>query len=158
MAFLGETYEPQEDLGGTIYPPGDYAVRIEQAETQDTKAGDGQFIKLTIMGLDGDLAGREIIDRINFQNPNPIAVEIARKTMGQLAFIMQKPLSDTDQLLGLECILRVTVTEPKNGKPAGNNFKYLPKDTPQAFAPTPAASKAAPAAAGAAPWKRAANG
>ncbi len=153
MAALNQVYEPQEDLGGTIYPPGDYPIRIEGSETQDTKAGTGQFIKLTIMVLDGDIAGTEITDRINFDNPNPIAVEIAKKTMGQLAFILNKPLSDDQQLLGLECILRVTVTEPKNGKPAGNNFKYLPKDTVSAFAPQ-TATKPAAAASGGAPWKQ----
>lgn len=160
MAFLGETYNPQEDTGGMLYPPGEFMVRIESTEIKDTKAGDGQYILVNMIGLDGDMAGREIIDRINFSNPNPMAVEIAQRTMGQLAYILQQPLSDNEQLNNLECILKITVTPPKNGKDAGNNFKYLPKDTVrQAFAPTTqAAAPAKPTAAGGggAPWKKAA--
>jgi hypothetical protein len=158
MAFLGETYNPQEDTGGMLYPPGEFMVRIESTEIKDTKAGDGQYILVTMMGLDGDMAGREIIDRINFNNPNPLAVEIAQRTMGQLAFILQKPLSDNEQLNGLECKLKITVTPPKNGKEAGNNFKYLPRDSgSQGFAPNTAQQSAKPAAAsGNAPWKKAA--
>lgn len=156
MAFLGETYEPKEDFGGRLYPIGEYAIKIENSETKETASGEGEYIMNTIMVLDGELAGTQIIDRINFKNPNPQTVEIARKTMGQLAHVIDRQLSDTDQLVGLECVLKITMYEDKKTKEPKNSFKYLRKDGgEQAFT---TASKPAASSGGGAPWKKAANG
>ena len=65
-------------------PAADYTAVIAESGFQETKAGDGQYLKLTFEIIDGQYKGRKIWTNLNLNNPNAKAVEIAK---GQLSAI-----------------------------------------------------------------------
>jgi hypothetical protein len=97
-AFNPSEHEPTRDF--EVLPPGDYPVIIEAACIKETKARTGHYIELTLQVLDGPAKGRKLWDRLNIDNQNTTAVEIAKR---QLAAIGQAIgivlIEDTDQLV-----------------------------------------------------------
>ena len=63
-------------------PPGDYITIVTNSELKDTKAGDGQYIELTMQIVDGPFSGRRHWERLNIINKNEKTQEIARKACG----------------------------------------------------------------------------
>jgi hypothetical protein len=68
--FAPRTFEP--------LPRGDYTAMITDSVVKTTKAGNGEFIALTIEIIDGSYSGRKIWDNLNVKNPNPTAENIAK--------------------------------------------------------------------------------
>ena len=169
MAFLGGTFdatqvEPQGDYSPV--PPGEYKVSITSSEFVETKGGNGHMLKLEIEILEGDQAGRKLFDRLNLDNPNAQAVEIAQRQLSAICHAVGKlSVSDSDELHGLPMVAVVKVDQPRTGKDgkeygASNAIKSY-KAIGNGFVAAPAASgfkPAAPAATSAksAPWKKAA--
>lgn len=143
-------------------PPGDYPVMIVNSEMRPTKKGDGRYLWLEMEVLDGPLKGRHVWDRLNIDNPNAKAVEIAKRTLSAICRavgVMQ--LTDSEQLHGKALLARVKTRPATDQHPAGNDIAgYNPiGNAPPAPTPQPAAAAApAPAttgaAAGTAPWQR----
>ena len=79
--YDANNYEPQSF--DTI-PSGDYDAVITESELKDTKAGDGQYLKLTLQILSGEYANRKLWDILNLKNKNPKAVEIAKGTLSSI--------------------------------------------------------------------------
>ena len=84
MAQLGGMFdatqvEPQGDY--TPIPPGDYTVQIVTSQMVETSNRNGHMLKLELEILDGEHAGRRLYDRLNLENPNRQAVEIAQRAM-----------------------------------------------------------------------------
>jgi hypothetical protein len=65
-------------------PAGRYNVIITDSEMVTTKAGDGEYLKLTFKVLEGDHVGRLIWTNLNLDNPNPKAVEIAQRELSAI--------------------------------------------------------------------------
>jgi hypothetical protein len=65
-------------------PAGKYLVTITESEMKPTKAGNGQYLQLTFEIRDGQYKGRRLWARLNLDNPNQQAVQIAR---GELSAI-----------------------------------------------------------------------
>ncbi len=65
-------------------PVGWYNAAIDESEMKPTKLGDGQFLQLRFNILDGMYAGRKVFTRLNLQNLNPVAVEIAYKDLSAI--------------------------------------------------------------------------
>jgi len=65
-------------------PAGKYLAVITETEMKATKRGDGSFLELTFDVIDGEYRGRNVWSRVNLDNPNPLAVKIAR---GELSAI-----------------------------------------------------------------------
>lgn len=65
-------------------PAGKYKAVIIESDTQPTKAGTGSFLKLVFQVVEGEHAKRQLTARLNLNNPNRQAVEIA---MGELSAI-----------------------------------------------------------------------
>lgn len=105
-------------------PSGDYAAMIEKTELKQTKAGDGQYIKLQLKVTQGNHTGRVFFEQINIMNPNPTAVEIGLARLNSILEIGQIPtLQDTDQLNGINLMCSLTVKEDNYGKK--NNVKAV---------------------------------
>lgn len=159
MAFLNETFNlnelPEDTSGFEPIPAGDYVVAIADAELCDTKAGTGQYIKLRLDVTGPTHQGRVLFDNLNIRNPNPKAEEIARQ---QLGAIMRATglaaLQDTDQLIGGQMSVKVTVKQSDQYGP-GNEIKGYKSASgspaPAPSQPRPAQAAAAPAAASP-PW------
>lgn len=58
-----------------------YKGMIVQTGADETQKGDGNFIILTIECLEGPCKGMTQVDRLNVNNPNPVAVRIANENL-----------------------------------------------------------------------------
>lgn len=99
-------------------PEGDYPCIISESELKDTKAGDGQYLKLTFQVFEGDFKGRLIWENLNLYNKNETAVKIAEQTLKKIcaAVGFTGQLKDSAQLH--DTPLRVTLYRNKKGEQA----------------------------------------
>ena len=77
----------EHDVTSTNYGPiaaGTYEAMIIDTETKPTKAGTGRYLELTFEITGPEHAGRKIWERLNLENPNEKAVEIAQRTLAQI--------------------------------------------------------------------------
>ena len=133
-------------------PAGDYLAMIKSSEWVATKAGNGKFLKLSLSIVEGEHKGKTVVDRLNLQNPNPKAVQIANGSLADICRSVNvlRP-HNSSELHNKPMLVRVGLEE-RNDRPGEyqNRVKgYKPPDA----APAPAA--AAKAADDVPPWKRA---
>jgi hypothetical protein len=157
MAQFNETFdatniEPREALD--VLPAAKYSVAITESEWKRTKNDNGTMLTLTLTVIDGQYKGRKVWDRLNLDNPNPAAVEIAQKTLAAICHatgVMK--VSDSTQLHDIPLLADVKVKDGPNGP--NNEVKGYAKLDGTVAAPTkaPAAvTGAAPAKAVTPPW------
>jgi hypothetical protein len=157
MAKLGTTFDASSvdpTMPLEALPPGQYLVQIVASEMRPTRDGSGQYLWLELDVLDGDQKGRKLFDRLNLVNANPMAVEIAQRTLSAICHAAGKlQVQDSDELHLIPMMVDVKVRPPKNGYDASNKIRYLPLEEtspqPQRPALQAAARQASP------PWKRA---
>lgn len=166
MAFLGGTFDAtQVEPAGDFTPlaPGEYKVQIISSEMVETSAKTGHMLKLELEVIEGDQAGRKLYDRLNLDNPNSQAVEIAQRTLSAICHAVGKmSVQDSEELHMLPMVAVVKVDPPRsvNGKEYGasnsvKTYKALTGAAPRQAAASgfkPAQSGSAQAAS--APWKR----
>ena len=80
--FNAEEIEPQSDF--SPLPVGNYTVVITQSEMKPTKTGNGQYLQLTLQVVEGEYKNRLIFDRLNIQNQNSVAQQIAQKALSSI--------------------------------------------------------------------------
>lgn len=160
MANLGETFNADDmPAGGGDFDPlpaGEYQVRISEAGIQTTKAGTGQYIKMRLDVIGPTHAGRVIWSNLNIRNPNPKAEEIGRQQLGAIMRAIGVPsLTDTDQLVGGDLIVKVTIKESDGQYGASNEVKgYKALSGSRPPAPAAAAPAAAAPSSSTPPWAR----
>ena len=156
MAFLEESFDvnelPQGNSNYDPLPAGWYTATITQAELKDTKAGNGQYIKLRYDITGPSHQGRVVFGNLNIKNPNPKAEEIGRQQLGEIMrAIGLAKVTDTDQLIGGQISIKLEVkNDAQYG--ASNEVKGFKSVSGSA---APAASPASPAAAAPAATKAA---
>lgn len=125
-----EPNKPREAL-----PAGEYLVVISKSDMKPTKAGTGHYLELQLQVLEGEHANRIVFDRLNLDNPNQTAVEIAQGTLSAIcrAVGVMTP-SDSAELHDLPLIAVVKLTTNHRGEPANEVKGYKPKEQ----GPTPA--------------------
>src|SRR5262245_53678851 len=74
--FDANQVEPASDL--EPLPAGKYVAVITDSEMRPNKAGTGSYLLLTFQVIEGLHKGRNLWARLNLDNPNPTAVQIAR--------------------------------------------------------------------------------
>lgn len=140
-------------------PEGWYNVAVTESEVKPTKDGSGAYLQLKCSIIDGPHANKPIFIRLNIQNTNQQAVDIA---YGELSAICHATgvyqVADSSQLHGIPFQVKVTVRKsPEHGESndvkaykdaAGNEPGKAPQGggAPGNFGGTPA-----PAQAGGAP-------
>lgn len=65
-------------------PAGKYLAAITDSEMKPNKAGTGQYLQLTFEILEGNCKGRRLWARLNLDNPNAMAVQIARAELSAI--------------------------------------------------------------------------
>lgn len=65
-------------------PAGDYEAIVTGSAMKSTRDGSGQYLELTVEIQSGQFQGRRLWGRLNLQNRNQKAVEIAQKQLAQL--------------------------------------------------------------------------
>ena len=152
MAFLNETFStddlPKGNTGDyTPLPDGWYTASIAAASLETTKAGTGQYIKVRYDITGPTHQGRVVFGNLNIRNPNPKAEEIGRQQLGDLMrSIGLAKVSDTDQLIGNRCSIKLTTKTSEGYEPSNEikGWKAIEGGAmPKPSAPAAAASTAA---------------
>ena len=82
-------------------PTGIYNVIITNSQEKPTKAGTGSYIEFEMTVQGGEFNGRKVFDRLNTNNPNQTAVDIAYGTLSAMCHVTGVlNLQDTAQLHG----------------------------------------------------------
>lgn len=155
-------------------PAGWYNAKIVESEMKATANGQGAYLALTIQIVDGQYVNRKVFDRLNLQNQNAVAQEIAYKTLSAICHatgVIQ--VQDSSQLHGIPMQVKVALraagpgndgkhyeasNEVKGYKPVENRQaapafappappQYAPPPAPPAYAPPQYSPPAAPPAA-----------
>ncbi|MEX0678365.1 MAG: DUF669 domain-containing protein [Pirellulales bacterium] len=132
-------------------PPGKYPAVITESEMTPNKAGTGHFLKLTFQVIEGEFRNRLLWTRLNLDNPNATAVQIARAELSAIcrAVGVLAP-TDSVELHNLPLVIHVRCKKRTDTGDITNEIKgYSKKDVPSvAGAPVAAAANSTP------PWKR----
>jgi len=128
-------------------PAGKYVAVITESEMKPTKAGTGHYLQLTFQIIEGEYKNRLLWARLNLDNPNATAVQIARSELSGIcrAVDVMAP-SDSTELHDLPLVIRVRCKKRADTDEVVNEIRgYSKKETPPV---QPASGN------GAAPWKR----
>ena len=137
-------------------PAGKYVAAIVESETKPTKNGRGSYLQLTFQVLDGPHKARMLWARLNLENPNAVAVQIARAELSAIcrAVGVMAP-KDSVELHNLPLQITVKCKKREDTGEITNEIKGYAKkgassDTAKAATPqqTTAAGGTTP------PWKR----
>lgn len=130
-------------------PAGKYLATITESEMKPTKSGTGNFLQLTFQVLEGPHKGRLLWARLNLDNPNATAVQIARAELSAIcrAVGVMAP-QDSVELHNLPLVISVKCKKRTDTGEITNEIGgYTRKDAPAA--PPAAANGSVPP-----PWKR----
>ena len=145
--FDANQVEPSADF--EPIPAGKYLAVITESEMKPTKAGTGHFLQLTFQIIEGDYKNRLLWARLNLDNPNATAVQIARAELSAIcrAVGIMTP-NDSIELHNLPLIIHVKCKRRDDTGEITNEIKgYSKKDTPPS-APAAATPNSTP------PWKK----
>ena len=160
MAFLDQAIDlsalPQSEQSYDLLPPGWYAASITKAELKSTKDGSGQYIAIRYDITGPTHQGRVVFGNLNIKNRSVKAEEIGRQQLGGLMqAIGLSRVQDTDQLIGGQLSIKVSVQEGSNGYEARNEvkgYKAFSGSQPVMAAPGAAPAQAAYAGGSTPPW------
>jgi hypothetical protein len=145
--FNAAEVEPQQSM--EPLPAGWYKCVITDSEEKPTKAQTGSYLQMALEVIEGDHQGRKVFERLNLNNPNQTAVEIAQRTLSSIcrAIGVMTPRNSAD-LHDKPMMVKIAV-KPGEGQygPSNDIKSYEPVEkgsSPQ----TQSESKSTP------PWKR----
>lgn len=150
--FNAQTVEPSQSLDPV--PAGWYKAVITESEEKPTKAQTGSYLQMTLEIIEGEKHGRKIFERLNLNNPNATAVEIAQRTLSSIcrSVGVMTPRVSQD-LHDKPLMIKVKVRPARDGYDASNEIAE--------YAAPSVGAQAAPATAGGngdasskPPWKR----
>ena len=130
-------------------PAGRYQAIITESEQKPTKAGTGNYLQLTFQIQEGIYKGRILWARLNLDNPNATAVQIARAELSAIcrAVGVTAP-NDSIDLHNLPLMITVKCRKRQDTGDITNEIAGYAKK--ESSAPPMAAA----AASSVAPWKR----
>lgn len=132
-------------------PAGKYVAAIIASEMKPTKAGTGQYLELTFQVLNGDYKNRLLWTRLNLDNPNATAVQIARAELSAIcrAVGVMAP-NDSTELHDLPLVINVRCKRRDDTGDIVNEIKgFSPKESASPPKPEPV-----PAGDNTPPWRR----
>ena len=108
QGFDANTVEPANSLDPI--PDGKYIAVITDSEMKPTKSGAGSYLQLTFQIVEGEYANRLLWVRLNLDNPNATAVDIARRELSAICRSVGVLVpSDSSDLHNLPCELKVVL-------------------------------------------------
>jgi len=141
LNFDANNVSPDESF--EAIPAAWYNFMITESENKATKNGDGSYLQLTLKVMDGQYAGRLVFDRLNLQNPNPVATEIGYKRLSAYCHatgILQ--VQDSSQLHGIPFKGRVVIKTDSTGAYDPSNEIKAVKNINETVAGAPAGQPA----------------
>lgn len=148
--FNANSIEPQQPREYGPLPAGEYSMMVTKSAIKATKAGTGNYLELEMQVCAGEHSGRRHWERLNIDNPNKQAEDIAKAALASLCLAVGvTDLSDTEQLHDIPFVatLEIDRKEPTRNRIVGYAADQVINAAP---APAPAARPAA--AAGKRPW------
>jgi hypothetical protein len=145
--FNANEVEPTTDF--EPIPAGKYLAAITESELKPNKAETGHYLQLTFQVLDGPYKGRFLWSRLNLDNPNATAVQIARAELSAIcrAVGVLAP-HDSVELHNLPLMISVKCKKRSDTGDITNEIKGFAKQE------APPVVTAVPAGNNAAPWRR----
>lgn len=160
QGFDANQVEPADDL--EPIPVGKYVAVITDSEMKPTKSGTGNYLQLTFQIVEGEFANRLLWVRLNLDNPNATAVDIARRELSSICRSVGVLVpTDSADLHNLPCVIHVRVKRRNDTGELQNEIKgYSARDAKAALTaasetPSGVATSVQDApAAETPPWKR----
>ena len=158
LNFDASTIDPTNTFDAI--PAGEYEVIITDSTLKATKDGTGQYLELKLEIQSGQYHGRNLWDRLNLQNRNATAVQIAQRQLSQICHatgVMQ--VAESSMLHNRPMIAKVAVRQEPGRDPSNEVKGYRTANANVAAAGAAfqrPAAPAAPQAASVPPWNRAA--
>lgn len=146
--FDANQVEPTTDFDPI--PAGKYQAVITETEMKPNKAGTGRYLQLTFQVIDGEFKGRHLWARLNLDNPNATAVQIARAELSAIcrAVGVLAP-NDSVELHNLPLVIAVKCKKrPDTGEITNEIKGFEKKEAP------PMTTTMSPSVNGPPPWKR----
>jgi len=130
-------------------PAGWYKAVITESEEKPTKAQTGSYLQMTVEVIDGDQAGRKAFERLNLNNPNATAVEIAQRTLSSIcrAVGVMTPRQSAD-LHDKPFMVKIKVKPARDGYDASNEIAEYTAPNVQTSGSAPSSGGSTP------PWKK----
>lgn len=127
-------------------PEGDYKVAMVKSENKKTKNGKGSYLECVFQVLDGEHKGRQVWDRLNLDNPNATAVQIAKESLSAICHAVNVLTpKDSSELHNRPMLAAIKLRKRDDNGELSNEVK--------GYKPLSAANETpVTAAAGAAPW------
>lgn len=154
--FDANTVEPNQPL--TPIPANWYKAVFTASEEKPTKAQTGSYLQLECQIIEGEFSGRKLQERLNLNNPNVTAVEIAQRTLSGIcrAVGVMTPRMSSD-LHDKPFMVKVAVKPGDATYGPSNEIKeYAPQDKAMSGG-THAAVAEKTAASATPPWKKKAS-
>ena len=127
MANLGQTFnaDQHEPLGSfEPIPAGEYIAAIVSSEFKITRDGAGRYLELKYEIIDGQYKGRNLWSRLNLENANPKAVEIAQRELGTICRAVSRiHISDSVELHNIPLKIKVAISPPRGDYGPSNEIK-----------------------------------
>jgi len=132
-----------------------YKCVITDTEERQTKAMDGSYLQLTIEVIEGPFSGRKVFDRLNLNNKNQTAVEIAQRALASICRAVEVPNpKNSDELRDKPLMVKVSVRPAENGYDASNDVKGYDAASGSSASVAVAAEPAVANGSATPPWKR----
>ncbi len=122
LNFNAQNVEPRKAFEPV--PGGWYSGFISASESKPTSAGDGSYLMLELTISEGPYQGRKLFDRLNLNNKNPVAVEIAYATLSAICHatgVIQ--VQDSVQLHNIPLDFKASVRPADGQYEASNDVK-----------------------------------
>jgi hypothetical protein len=145
--FDASTIEPSQDF--EPIPAGKYLAVITESEMKPTKSGTGNYLQLSFKVLDGQYKDRLVWARLNLENPNATAVQIARRELADIcrAVGVTKPADSVD-LHNIPLVITVRMKKRDDTGDFTNEVRGYAKREAAAGEAPPQAADPTP------PWRR----
>jgi hypothetical protein len=144
--FNASTITPAPSRSFEPLPAGEYEMMILDSAVKATKAGNGHYIELTMQVVSGTHSGRRLWERLNVDNPNKTAQDIAEQALAKLCLAVDvQDMEDTEELHDIPFIAVVEIDRKEPDRNRITDYQPLLGSAP--------AKPAAPAGKPAAPKK-----
>jgi hypothetical protein len=145
-------------------PAGWYSATVADIVEKTTKDGTGEYLNVRLNITGPTHAGRVVFTKLNIVNNSAVAQEIGRKQLAALCdscgFGVGRRPADTDELIGSDIQVLLSVKPASNGYKASNDAKeFKPSSGAPIQKPAPAYESENPAPreaqSGRKPWEKA---
>ena len=156
FSFNAASVEPMQPRSFAPLPDGEYEMIITKSDVKPTKAGNGHYLELEMQVIGGEHSGRRHWERLNVDNPNKQAEDIATAALAALCIAVDVPdMTDTVQLHDIPFVVTMEIDrkDPTRNRIAGYANSAATTSAAPVKAAAPAAKPAAAPAAGKKPWQ-----